>query len=66
MTQSTQSVSPLRQRMIDDMMMRKLSPKTQSKYIRAVKDHTRGLLPGVPTARLVCTRFSCLYFSDKC
>ncbi len=27
MTQTTQSISPLRQRMIDDMMMRKLSPK---------------------------------------
>lgn len=38
MTQTTQSVSPLRQRMIDDMMMHKLSPKTQSKYIRAVKN----------------------------
>jgi len=36
MTQTTQSVSPLRQRMIDDMMMRKLSPKTQSGYIRSL------------------------------
>jgi len=34
MTQTTQSISHLRQRMIDDMMMRKLSPKTQYKYIR--------------------------------
>ena len=31
------STSPLRQRMIDDMTMRKLSSKTQSGYIRAVK-----------------------------
>ncbi len=38
MTQTTQPASPLRQRMIDDMMMRKLSPKTQSGYIRAVKN----------------------------
>ncbi|VAX10099.1 hypothetical protein MNBD_GAMMA25-1771 [hydrothermal vent metagenome] len=36
MTQTTQSVSPLRQRLIDDMMLRKLSPKTQSGYIRAI------------------------------
>ena len=43
MTQTTQSVSPLRQRMIDDMMLRKLSPKTQSGYIRAVKNLTRYL-----------------------
>lgn len=37
MTQSTHTISPLRQRMIDDMRMRKLSPKTQTGYIRAVK-----------------------------
>jgi site-specific recombinase XerD len=37
MTESTQTISPLRQRMIDDMRMRKLSPKTQTGYIRAVK-----------------------------
>ena len=43
MTRTIQSVSPLRQRMIDDMMMRKLSPKTQSQYIRAVKNLTRYL-----------------------
>jgi len=30
MTQSKQAVSPLRQRMIDDLRMRKLSPKTQT------------------------------------
>ena len=37
MTQSTQSISPLRQRMLDDMRLRKLSAKTQAGYIRAVK-----------------------------
>ena len=36
MTQLIQTISPLRQRMIDDMNMRKLSPKTQVGYIRAV------------------------------
>ncbi|MBL8464099.1 MAG: integrase, partial [Thauera sp.] len=30
----TRPVSPLRQRMLDDMRMRKLTPKTQSAYIR--------------------------------
>lgn len=30
-------ISPLRQRMIEDMTMRKFKPKTQSGYIRAVK-----------------------------
>ena len=30
-------ISPLRQRMVDDMTMRKLSPKTQRAYLLAVK-----------------------------
>ena len=50
MTQTTQSVSPLRQRMIDDMIMRKPSPKIQSKYIRAVKNLTRYLSHAPDTA----------------
>jgi len=37
MTDSNLSISPLRQRMIEDMTLRKLSPKTQSGYILAVK-----------------------------
>jgi len=37
MDQDTPAVSPLRQRMIDDMRMRKLRDKTQSAYIRAVR-----------------------------
>ena len=36
MTDSNKSISALRQRMIDDMTMRKLSPKTQAGYLRAV------------------------------
>jgi hypothetical protein len=36
MNLSSQAVSPLRQRMIEDMRMRKFAPKTQSAYIRAV------------------------------
>ena len=41
MTHSNQSISPLRQRMIDDMTLRKLSPKTQPAYLRAVVKFTR-------------------------
>jgi len=37
MTSITQTITPLRQRMLDDMRMRKLSPKTQASYIRVVK-----------------------------
>ncbi|MFT5098680.1 MAG: integrase/recombinase XerD, partial [Planctomycetaceae bacterium] len=33
MPQSTKPISPLRQRMIEDMTMRKLNPKTQKDYI---------------------------------
>lgn len=37
MQSSTQPISPLRQRMIDDMRMRKFVPHTQAGYIRAVR-----------------------------
>ena len=33
-------VSPLRQRMIEDMTIRKLAPKTQASYIRVVRNFT--------------------------
>ena len=36
MTDSNKPISLLRQRMIDDMTMRKLNPKTQAGYLRAV------------------------------
>jgi integrase/recombinase XerD len=36
MSHTTKPVSPLRQRMIEDMALRKLAPKTQSHYLRAV------------------------------
>ena len=37
MTASTHTISPLRQRMIDDMRLRKLADKTQTHYLRAVR-----------------------------
>jgi integrase/recombinase XerD len=37
MIPSTPGVTPLRQRMLDDMRMRKLEPKTQAGYLRAVR-----------------------------
>jgi len=43
MTPSSQSISPLRQRMLEDMRMRKLSDKTQSQYLRAVRRFTAYL-----------------------
>ena len=43
MTHSTHTTSPLRQRMIDDMVLRKLNPGTQTAYLRAVVKLTRFL-----------------------
>ena len=52
MTESKQTISPLRQRMIDDMTLRKLGPRTQTAYVRAVKNFTRffGQSPDAATA----------------
>jgi site-specific recombinase XerD len=46
----TQAISPLRQRMIEDMRMRKFSPKTQNAYIRAVRRFTAFLGRGPDSA----------------
>jgi integrase/recombinase XerD len=37
MNPSSPAVTPLRQRMLEDMHMRKLEPKTQASYVRAVR-----------------------------
>ena len=52
MTDATHTLSPLRQRMIEDMRLRKLAEKTQSGYIRWVKHFTRflGRSPDTATA----------------
>ena len=52
MTHTTQTISPLRQRMIDDMTMRKLSRKTQANYLRSVRNFTQflGRSPDTATA----------------
>ena len=58
----TQAISPLRQRMIDDMRMRKFLPKTQSAYIRAVLRLTAFLaaLPTWPATR-ICAATNCTW-----
>ncbi len=65
MTHTTQSISPLRQRMIDDMRLRKLSPKTQSHYIRAVKNLTRFLGRSPDTASAEDLRRFQLYLVEE-
>src|SRR5215470_5244211 len=46
-----QAISPLRRRMIEDMTIRKLAPKTQQGYIRTIKDFAAflGRSPDVAT-----------------
>lgn len=50
MQSSIQTVSPLRQRMTEDMRMRKLKPKTQQAYIRAVRKFAKFLGKSPDTA----------------
>ena len=64
MTPSTQAISPLRQRMIDDMRMRKLSPKTQSHYLRAVRQIAGHLGRSPDTATVEDLRRYQLYLVD--
>ena len=65
MTQTIERISPLRQRMLDDMRLRKLSPKTQTGYIRAVK-RLAGYLGRAPdTATAEDLRRFQLYLVDQ-
>ncbi len=43
MTHPTKPISPLRRRTLEDMTLRKLSPQTQTAYIRGVINLTRFL-----------------------
>ena len=52
MNSSTPGVTPLRQRMLDDMRMRKLEPKTQAGYLRAVR-HLAAFLKASPDTATV-------------
>jgi len=50
MTEQTRPVSPLRQRMLEDMRMRKMSPKMLIGYVRAVKRFAKYLKRSPDTA----------------
>jgi integrase/recombinase XerD len=65
MDSSTQRISPLRQRMIDDMRMRKLSDKTQSHYVRAVRELARFLGRSPDTASVEDLRRYQLHLVDR-
>jgi len=64
MTSTDKPISPLRQRMIDDMRMRKLSPKTQASYIRVVKRFAKFLGRSPDTASAEDLRRYQLYLVD--
>jgi len=65
MTSTDKPISPLRQRMIDDMRMRKLSPKTQAGYIRVVKRFAKFLGRSPDTANTEDLRRYQLYLVDS-
>jgi len=64
MTATTPTISPLRQRMIDDMRMRKFSEKTQLDYVRAVRNFTKYLKRSPDTARVEDLRNYQLHLVD--
>jgi len=64
MDASPRAVSPLRQRMLDDMRLRKLNPKTQSAYLRSVSNFARYLGRAPDTATVEDLRNYQLYLVD--
>ena len=65
MNESTQGTSVLRQRMIEDMRMRKLSPKTQATYIRSVRQFAVYLGRSPDTATVEDLRNYQLHLVDQ-
>ena len=65
MTESNKPISPLRQRMLEDMAMRKLNPKTQKDYIRSVVKFTRYLKRAPDTASAEDLREFQLYLASQ-
>ncbi|WP_211354101.1 site-specific integrase [Thiohalocapsa marina] len=64
MSSEHRPISPLRQRMIEDMRLRKLSEKTQSGYLRGVKDLARFLKRAPDTATAEDLRRYQLHLSE--
>ncbi len=65
MKPSSEAVSPLRQRMVEDMRMRKLEPKTRTAYIRAVRRLATFLQRSPDTATVEDLRRFQLYLVDQ-
>ena len=65
MSHTIQAVTALRQRMLEDMDMRKLAPKTQAAYIRAVKRFAQFLGNSPDTATVEDLRRFQLHLVDQ-
>ena len=65
MNPSSPAVTPLRQRMLDDMRMRKLEPKTQTSYVRAVRKLAGFLARSPDTATVEDLRRFQLHLVDQ-
>jgi site-specific recombinase XerD len=59
------AMSPLRRRMIEDMTIRKLAPKTQEGYIRSIKDFAAFLGRSPDTASFEDVRRFQLHLSKS-
>jgi site-specific recombinase XerD len=64
MTTPSEVISPLRQRMMDDMRMRRLAPKTQAGYLRVVRQFTVFLGRSPDTATVEDLRCYQLHLVD--
>jgi integrase/recombinase XerD len=65
MNRSSPGVTPLRQRMLEDMHLRKLEPKTQSTYVRAVRRLAEFLGRAPDTATAEDLRLFQLHLVDQ-
>ena len=65
MKDSTRAISPLRQRMLEDMRLRKLAPQTQASYIRSVRRLTSYLRRPPDTATVEELRKFQLHLVDQ-
>src|ERR1700710_266680 len=65
MTTLSQDISPLRQRMMDDMRMRRLAPTTQANYLRVVREFSLFLGRSPDTASVEDLRRYQLYLVDR-
>jgi integrase/recombinase XerD len=65
MNDSTREISPLRQRMLEDMRLRKLAPQTQASYVRSVRRLAAYLRRAPDTATVEDLRNFQLHLVDR-